>query len=132
VNYPVDKTTPISSRFGFRWKPKKGWHSGLDWAVSLGTPIKACYKGLVVNTGNWGNYGLIVELEHPTMGKIWSLYAHLSKIEVEVGQVTEKGQVIGYSGSTGWSTGPHLHFELRVGINRIGFAVNPERHLKCG
>lgn len=119
----------ISSRFGWRLKPKVGWHSGLDLAVPMGTEVKAAYKGVVVFAGLRGNYGLCVILEHPTIKNVWTLYAHLSIINVSKFRIVEQGEVIAKSGNTGYSTGPHLHFEVRVGVNGIVFARDPQKYL---
>jgi murein DD-endopeptidase MepM/ murein hydrolase activator NlpD len=127
VNWPCKGR--ISSKFGWRLKPKAGWHSGLDLAVPTGTSCKACYKGKVVFAGNRGNYGKCVILLHESIGRVWSLYAHLSRITVKVGKVVTEGQEIAFTGNTGYSTGPHLHFELRVGVNGIAFAKDPLKHL---
>lgn len=122
----------ISSRFGFRWKPKKGWHSGLDIANLEGTPIYPAYKGKIVFAGKRGNYGKCVIVEHKTLGKVWTLYAHLSRDTCCVGQSVSTDSIIGLMGSTGYSTGSHLHFEVRYPINGIAFAHNPERFLQRG
>lgn len=109
----------VTSHWGYRTEPKPGVHTGVDWYVPLGTAVKATSTGTVSYAGWWGNYGYCVEITHHDGNK--SRYAHLSSIPVAYGQAVRQGQVIGYSGSTGYSTGPHLHLELFInGVN-----VNP-------
>jgi len=130
LQWPVEKNKYIiTSRFGWRVKPKLGIHSGIDLNTPVGTDVKAAYKGVVVFAGLRGNYGLCVILEHPTIKNVWTLYAHLSIINVNKFRFIEQGEVIGKSGNTGWSTGPHLHFEVRGGFNGILAAKDPERYL---
>ncbi|MDK2920716.1 MAG: peptidoglycan hydrolase FlgJ [Desulfonauticus sp.] len=106
----------ISSSFGWRIDPftgQKAWHSGIDIAVPKNTEVKACWSGKVIFAGEKAGYGKTVILKHKN-GLI-SLYAHNSKLLVEEGQFVRFGQKIALSGSSGRSTGPHLHFELRKG-----------------
>lgn len=98
------------------------WHAGVDIATATGTPVYAADSGTVVFAAYNGNYGYAVEIDHGE-GKIVTQYGHLSAFNVSVGQQVEKGSVIGYVGNTGWSTGPHLHFEVRID----GRPVNPLR-----
>lgn len=122
--WPVDCYL-VSSLYGPRVHPITGEysnHGGLDIAASYGQPIYAAHSGYVVDScdgwnGGWGNY---IEIDHGD--GVQTLYAHQSERVVEVGEYVEAGQVIGYVGSTGMSTGPHLHFEVYVGGGR----VNPE------
>ncbi|KFC71939.1 peptidoglycan DD-metalloendopeptidase family protein [Massilia sp. LC238] len=116
----------ISSGFSMRVHPISGkWkaHKGVDYAASTGTPIRAVADGVIDFAGNSGGYGNQVVLKH------WSsystAYAHMSRIApgMRKGAKVSQGQVIGYVGSTGWSTGPHLHYEFRV----AGQAQNPEK-----
>lgn len=100
-----------------------GHHTGVDYGVPLGTPVYAAASGRVVRVTNGGSYGQRIEIEHN--GKVWTLYAHLSQASVRVGQTVNAGQVIGKSGNSGNSTGPHLHFEVRQGANKYGNTVNP-------
>jgi murein DD-endopeptidase MepM/ murein hydrolase activator NlpD len=94
-------------------------HPGIDIAVPTGTPIRAAGGGVISQTGEDPEYGLFVMLEHPDGYQ--SLYGHASRLLVSVADTVSAGQVIALSGSTGRSTGPHLHFEIRVG----GRAVDP-------
>lgn len=115
----------ISSQFGWRMHPVLGYrrfHSGVDMAAGSGTPIRAAGSGRVIYAGYRGGYGNTVMIDHGG-GKV-TLYAHQSRIAVRGGSVG-KGQVIGYVGSTGMSTGPHLHFEVRVN----GSPVNPLNYI---
>ncbi len=113
----------ITTYFGQRGAFQR-FHTGIDLAAPYGTPIAAAKSGQVEVAGwsAWG-YGFHVILDHG--GGVETLYAHLSRIAVRPGEWVEAGQVIGYVGSTGWSTGPHLHFEVRVG----GVPKNPLAYL---
>ncbi len=97
---------------GFGWRGT-GFHSGIDLAMPVGTPIKAADCGMVTSAGRSGAYGIKMKVDHGE-GEYVTVYAHLSQTSASVGDVVEQGQVIGYSGNTGRSTGPHLHFEIRV------------------
>lgn len=125
---PVDDA-PMSSNFGSRRDPFLGsaaFHAGIDFRAPSGRGVEATAAGRVVVAGRSGGYGNLVEIDH---GKgLTTRYAHLSKIEVRVGQQVEKGDMVGRVGSTGRSTGPHLHYETRVN----GTAVNPKRYLAAG
>lgn len=100
---------PVTSPFGLRdGKP----HEGLDIAAGAGTPVRAAAKGQVVYAGPADTYGLLIILAHP--GGWTTYYAHCERIEVTIGQAVSAGELIGAVGSTGRSTGPHLHFELRL------------------
>ncbi len=106
----------ISSGFGTRMHPiLRSWrqHNGVDYAAPTGTPIRSVGAGVVDFAGWQNGYGNTVEIRHPN-GRS-TLYAHMSRIEVRKGQRVEQGQHIGAVGCTGWCTGPHLHFEFRVG-----------------
>ena len=122
---PQGSPTPgkkISSRYGTRKDPFTGRaavHGGLDYRAKRGTPVLATAQGKVVKAGRQGGYGKLVEVDHG--GGITTRYAHLSRIKVKVGQRIKKGQAIGKVGSTGRSTGPHLHYEVR----RRGRTMNP-------
>ncbi|MFJ6738730.1 M23 family metallopeptidase [Streptomyces sp. NPDC091279] len=107
-------------------------HSGQDFAVSTGTDVRAAHGGTVVKAGGNGAgdgpaYGNAVVIKHAN--GTYSQYAHLSRIDVKVGQVVSTGQHIALSGSTGNSSGPHLHFEIRTTAN-YGSAVNPVAFLR--
>ena len=116
----------ISSGFGGRKQPKRGastYHKGLDYAVPIGTAVMASCGGVVTRAG-WGSgYGRVIYIQHPDGRE--TRYGHLSKILVSAGQTVKQGQKIALSGNTGNSTGPHLHFEIRIG----GTAVNPVKYL---
>lgn len=115
-----------SSQFGRRKAPKKGAstnHKGIDWATPTGTAVMASSNGRVTRAGWLGSYGYVVYISHPDGRE--TRYAHLSKILVSAGQTVKQGQKIALSGNTGRSTGPHLHFEMRVG----GSPVNPLKYI---
>ncbi|BDG61823.1 M23 family metallopeptidase [Caldinitratiruptor microaerophilus] len=100
----------ITSGFGYR---RRDWHPGIDIAAPKGTPVHAADAGTVTFVGWDAGYGLTVRVDHGG-GNIVTVYAHLSSAAVRVGETVERGQVIGQVGSTGRSTGPHLHFEVRL------------------
>ena len=108
----------ITSRFGWRWGGSD-WHPGIDVAADSGTPIVATADGVVVASGWNGGYGRQVVVDHGY--GITTSYAHNSENAVSVGQKVKKGQIVAYMGSTGFSTGPHVHYEVKVN----GTAVNP-------
>ncbi|WP_084411871.1 M23 family metallopeptidase [Fulvimarina manganoxydans] len=119
----------ISSTFGVRSDPflrRRALHSGIDYAASRGTPIHATAPGKVVSAGSSGGYGMMVEIDHGN--GIHTRYGHMSRITVSVGQTIEKGEQIGAVGSTGRSTGPHLHYEVR----RDDQAIDPMRFIRTG
>jgi murein DD-endopeptidase MepM/ murein hydrolase activator NlpD len=119
-----------SSKFGLRKHPILGikkHHNGMDIACGVGTPVKSVLGGTVVYAGKYGAYGNMVEVQHAVTG-LKSRYAHLSKVLVEKDQHVERGEVIARSGNTGFSTGPHLHFELF----EAGQVVDPEKLLQGG
>ena len=100
---------PVTSPFGWRWGRM---HEGIDIGAGSGTPIRAAASGTVIYSGWLGGYGNLVVIDHG--GGLSTAYAHQSSIASGNGQLVTQGQVIGYVGSTGHSTGPHLHFEVRV------------------
>ena len=117
----------VTSEFGYRRDPftgeRKG-HSGMDLAVPTGTSVRAALPGTVtVSTYNQGGYGYYVMIDHGS--GLSTLYGHNSQLLVRVGQTVEAGDVIALSGSTGRSTGPHLHFEVRINGER----TNPRSYL---
>ena len=117
----------LSSGYGMRNHPVLGGrraHKGIDLAASTGTPIRASADGVVEKADWFGGYGLFVQLDHG--GAMETRYGHMSRVAVAEGQQVRKGDVIGYVGSTGRSTGPHLHYEVRV----AGEAVNPVPYMQ--
>lgn len=122
-------SAPVSSPYGMRTHPITGenkLHAGTDYSASSGTPVRAAAPGRVAWSGPRGGYGLLVEIDH---GAGWSTrYAHLSRTSVSVGDTVEARELVGAVGSTGQSTGPHLHFELR----RNGSPTDPAPHVGGG
>lgn len=116
LQWPLDRGTYwVSSPYGSRYHPVLGqWrlHTGVDLAASPGTTIRAGADGIVLDAGWMGGYGLTVIIAHTTT--VSTLYAHGSSVLVNAGQRVTAGQAIARVGTTGWSTGPHLHFEVRV------------------
>lgn len=112
---PMEHYT-ISSSFGQRWGRA---HEGVDMAVSTGETVFATAAGTVVRAEYYSGYGYCIDIDHGE--GVMSRYGHLSRMDVSVGQTVEQGQQVGLSGNTGNSTGPHLHFEIR--INNV--PVNP-------
>jgi len=129
VRKPIMGEIDLSSGFGVRSDPFLGrpaMHTGLDFRSSTGDPVRATANGTVESAGWSGGYGKMVEVDH---GNGFSTrYGHLSEIEVKVGQQIKIGQIIGRVGSTGRSTGPHLHYETRID----GDAVDPQKFLRAG
>ena len=120
--WPMSNFT-VTNYFGRRGAFQR-FHTGIDLAAPVGTPIYAARAGQV-STAGWSRfgYGLHVIIDHGELHE--TLYAHMSRIVVRPGQWVDRGELIGYVGSTGWSTGPHLHFEVRVG----GVVRNPMAYL---
>lgn len=119
----------VGSPFGLRTDPILGvsaMHEGLDFVAPTGTPVVAAAGGVVTMAEYHSAYGKLIEIDHGN--EFSSRYAHLSQINVKVGQLVKRGQSIALSGNTGRSTGPHLHFEVRY----RGVAQNPARFLKMG
>jgi murein DD-endopeptidase MepM/ murein hydrolase activator NlpD len=129
---PIANPSPghsISSIFGVRKDPLLGtpaMHSGMDFRAPIGSDARATAAGTVISAGWNGGYGRMVEVQHT--GGFTTRYGHLSKILVKKGQELSAGDVVGKVGSSGRSTGPHLHYEVR----RNGDALNPVRFLKAG
>ena len=114
LSYPVNNPY-VTSPYGYRLHPilKTGRvHTGVDFGGSMGTPIYSAQDGIVIKAGTHSTYGNVVMIDHG--GGIVTLYAHCSSINVSVGQVVKRGSMIATIGTTGRSTGPHLHFEVRV------------------
>ena len=128
LSTPMSKGS-ITSRFGVRTDPfrrRPAMHTGIDFRAPTGQPARATAAGKVISAGYEGGYGNMVVLDHG--GGITTRFAHLSKISVKKGQAIGKGDVIGNSGSTGRSTGPHLHYEIRVN----GKAIDPMIFIRAG
>ena len=114
----------ISSSYGLRWGGSD-FHPGIDIANDVGTPIVATADGVVTSAGwNSGGYGNMVDINHGN--GYMTRYAHASQVLVSAGQTVKRGQVIAYMGSTGFSTGPHVHYEIRVN----GQLVNPSGYIR--
>lgn len=113
----------ITSRFGVRSNVRRSAHTGLDIATSTGTPIVAVASGTVTFSGRKGSYGYMVVITHGN--GVQTYYGHCSKLYVTAGQKVSQGQTIAAVGSTGNSTGPHLHLEVRVN----GVAYNPQNYI---
>lgn len=110
----------VTSEYGYRWGRL---HAGIDMAAPIGTPIRAAKSGVVIQSGSMGGYGYAIVIDHG--GGFTTLYAHQSRLVARDGQSVRQGELIGYVGNTGNSTGPHLHFETRVN----GSPQNPRRYL---
>ena len=118
---PVSGT--ITSRFGVVSSIRSGAHTGTDIAAPTGTPIKAVASGTVTFSARSGSYGNLIKITHENGVETW--YGHCSKLYATVGQTVEAGDVIAAVGSTGNSTGPHLHLEIRINET----AINPQNYL---
>lgn len=118
----------LSSRFGYRSDPFTGrrqFHRGVDISGLSGTRVYATANGVITRAGRYANYGLTIDVQHSE--GIWTRYAHLSRIAVEVGQEVRRGDLIGYMGNTGRSRAPHLHYEVRVNkraVNPLDYILN--------
>src|ERR1700712_5006617 len=126
---PVIGEVEFTSGFGVRSDPFLGrpaMHTGLDFRAATGDPVRATANGKVVSSGWMGGYGRMVEIDHGN--GLSTRYGHMSEIGVKVGDQIKIGQVIGAVGSTGRSTGPHLHYETRID----GDAVDPQKFLRAG
>ncbi len=129
VRKPVSGEVDMSSPFGMRMDPFLGRpavHTGIDLRGETGEPVRATATGRVSIAGREGGYGNMVEINHGN--GLATRYGHLSQIEVKVGQTVRIGEVIGRIGSTGRSTGPHLHYETRVN----GEAIDPQKFMRAG
>ena len=116
-------TGTISSRYGVSSKIRVSTHTGLDIAANTGTPIKVVADGTITFAAYSGSYGYLVKVDHGNGVETW--YGHTSKMLVKEGQAVKAGNTIALVGSTGNSTGPHLHFEVRIN----GEHVNPQKYL---
>ena len=116
----------VTSGFAWRTSPftgKREFHKGIDISAPRGTPIYAPARGAVTYSGRDGSYGLSIRLKHNS--SLSTRFAHLHRIAVKNGQTVTRGELIGYVGNTGRSTGPHLHYEVRLN----GVPVNPKRYI---
>lgn len=128
LSTPLAKAT-ISSRFGRRIDPflkRPAFHGGVDFRAGHGNPVRATAAGKVIHAEFSGGYGKIVEIDHGN--GITTRYGHLSRISVKVGDIVGKDDTVGHTGSTGRSTGPHLHYEVRVDDK----PVDPMRYIRAG
>jgi len=126
---PLAGDVDLSSGFGVRTDPftrSPAMHTGLDLQGETGDAVRATANGTVTSAGWSGGYGKVIDIDHGS--GFATRYGHLSSIDVQVGQTVKMGQVIGKVGSTGRSTGPHLHYETRV----AGEAVDPNKFLRAG
>jgi len=129
VRMPVIGEIDLTSPFGVRMDPFlhiAAMHTGIDFRGDVGDPIRATAAGTVTAAGWSGGYGKLVEIDHGN--GLATRYGHLSQIDVDVGDKVRIGQIIGRLGSTGRSTGPHLHYETRLD----GEAVDPQKFLNAG
>jgi murein DD-endopeptidase MepM/ murein hydrolase activator NlpD len=129
LRMPLSGDPSLTSSFGYRVDPFLGrlaLHPGVDLAEAYGAEIHAAAAGRVTHAGPAGGYGIMVEIDHGN--GLATRYAHMSEALVEEGEEVDKGAVLGRLGSTGRSTGPHLHYEVRVD----GEPVDPERYLRAG
>jgi murein DD-endopeptidase MepM/ murein hydrolase activator NlpD len=125
--WPLSGYRTITDDYGMRYHPilkTRRMHTGMDIAAPKGVPIMAAQSGEVILAGWYGAYGQAVIIDHGA--GVATLYGHQSVLKVKVGQQVTKGDTIGLVGSTGWSTGPHLHFEVRVN----GSPANPHNYVK--
>ncbi len=141
VNVSVPSRMPVegvrlTSSYGMRDHPilrQRSQHNGVDLAAAHGTPVYATADGRVGRANWFGSYGNYVQIEHG--GALQTRYAHLSSYTVSQGEQVRKGDLIGYIGSTGRSTGPHLHYEVRVDgepVNPVPYMVAQYAHLEEG
>ncbi|NJO54187.1 MAG: M23 family metallopeptidase, partial [Bacteroidales bacterium] len=126
---PIGPEAEVTSGFGVRLDPflrRPALHGGIDFRAETGTPVQATAPGRVKEAGWQSGFGNMVEIDHAN--GLSTVFAHLSAIEVVEGQRVLAGQSVGRVGSTGRSTGPHLHYETRI----AGEAVDPQRFLRAG
>ncbi|RDU59809.1 M23 family metallopeptidase [Helicobacter marmotae] len=126
--YPMESYSRISAPYGYRVHPlffTRHLHTGVDFATPLNTPVYATADGVVNAAGfSTGGYGYLVKIDH-SLG-FMTYYAHLNKIVVQKGMFVKRGQLIAYSGNTGQSTGPHLHYEIRF----LGKVIDPKNFME--
>jgi len=121
--WPVGGPWAVTSPYGARGEHGEDFHHGMDIGCAAGQPVRAAFPGRVIFTGDGGAYGNAVLLDH---GGSWqTLYGHFNEIVVSLGDWADQGEVIGRCGSTGRSTGPHLHFEIRA----AGYVWDPAQYL---
>jgi murein DD-endopeptidase MepM/ murein hydrolase activator NlpD len=131
IIYPLSSPAPTTSSFGWRTHPITGsrrFHSGVDIGAPMGAPVVAAGSGVIISAGWLGGYGKAIVIQHNGIQQ--TLYGHLSEVFVQPGQRIERGTVIGQVGSTGNSTGPHLHFETRVATSDGWIAIDPGEDIK--
>ena len=124
--YPVD-VPYSSSSYGWRMDPilgKRAFHEGIDFSASHSEPIYATAGGIVEKAGRSGAYGNLITINHG--GGLQTRYAHISKILVKRGDIVKKEDLIAYVGNTGRSTGPHLHYEIRLNKH----SLDPKQYLR--
>jgi murein DD-endopeptidase MepM/ murein hydrolase activator NlpD len=129
LRQPLPGMLDVTSTFGYRTDPffgRPALHTGIDFRGEYGEPVRATAAGRVIAAGPAGGYGNMVEIDHGA--GLTTRYGHLSRIFVADGQWVTAGAELGAIGSTGRSTGPHLHYEVRVD----GTPVDPSRYLKAG
>ena len=130
--WPEGYTINARSPYGWRKHPitgRKTFHHGVDVALPVGTPLTAPADGVVVHKGNGASGGVTLILEHP--GKLFTVYYHLQKpSHLAKGATVKLGELIAYSGNTGASTGPHLHWEVRTPTRQWGRTVDPVDYLQ--
>jgi murein DD-endopeptidase MepM/ murein hydrolase activator NlpD len=129
VRRPTRAALEVTSGYGMRLDPflkQLALHTGVDFRAEPGDPVRAAASGKVTQAGWQGGYGIMVEVDHGN--GLATRYAHLSAVDVAEGATIPAGRIIGRAGSTGRSTGPHLHYEIRVN----GDAIDPMRFLKAG
>jgi murein DD-endopeptidase MepM/ murein hydrolase activator NlpD len=129
--YPLTSPVATTSGFGWRTHPITGsrrFHSGVDLGAPMGAPVVATGSGIVISSGWMGGYGKAIVIQHNGIQQ--TLYGHLSEVFVQPGQRIEQGMAIGRVGSTGNSTGPHLHYESRVSTSDGWVAIDPGEEIK--
>ena len=122
-------SAPITSRYGARMDPflhRLAMHAGIDFKAPTGSPARATAPGKVTIAAYTKGYGNMVEIDHG--GGVSTRYAHLSRLMVKPGAYVDTGTIVGQTGSTGRSTGPHLHYEIRVNNK----AIDPMAYIKAG